>query len=88
MDGVGPADINIAALVLRISELDEDTEVIFALPSTMEGDTTSFYLYKKLAEFDIKVTTLARGIAVGEALQHADEATLARSMDNRTLYEI
>jgi recombination protein RecR len=88
MDGVGPADINIAALVLRISELDEEIEVIFALPSTMEGDTTSFYLYKKLAEFDIKVTTLARGIAVGEALQHADEATLARSMDNRTLYEI
>ena len=88
MDGIGPADINIAALVLRISELDEDVEVIFALPSTMEGDTTSFYLYKKLAEFDIKVTTLARGIAVGEALQHADEATLARSMDNRTLYEI
>ena len=88
MDGVGPADINIAALVLRISELDGDAEVIFALPSTMEGDTTSFYLYKKLAGFDIKVTTLARGIAVGEALQHADEATLARSMDNRTLYEI
>lgn len=88
MDGVGPADINIAALVLRISEFDEDAEVIFALPSTMEGDTTSFYLYKKLAGFDIKVTTLARGIAVGEALQHADEATLARSMDNRTLYEI
>ena len=54
----------------------------------MEGDTTSFYLYKKIAEFDIKVTTLARGIAVGEALQHADEATLARSMDNRTIYEI
>ena len=88
MDGVGPADINIAALVLRISELDGDAEVIFALPSTMEGDTTSFYLYKKLAGFDLKVTTLARGIAVGEALQHADEATLARSMDNRTLYEI
>ena len=88
MDGVGPADINIAALVLRISEFDGDAEVIFALPSTMEGDTTSFYLYKKLAGFDIKVTTLARGIAVGEALQHADEATLARSMDNRTLYEI
>jgi recombination protein RecR len=88
MDGVGPGDINIAALVLRISEFDGDAEVIFALPSTMEGDTTSFYLYKKLAGFDIKVTTLARGIAVGEALQHADEATLARSMDNRTLYEI
>ena len=88
MDGVGPSDLNITALVSRISELEEETEVIFALPSNMEGDTTSFYLYKKLAEFDIKVTTLARGIAVGEALQHADEATLARSMDHRTLYEI
>ena len=98
MDGVGPADINIAALVLRVSELknmsisstDDDLtfEIIFALPSTMEGETTSFYLYKKLAEFGVKVTTLARGVAVGEALQHADEATLARSMDNRTLYEI
>lgn len=88
MDGVGPSDINITSLVSRISELEEETEVIFALPSNMEGDTTSFYLYKKLADFDIKVTTLARGIAVGEALQHADEATLARSMDHRTLYEI
>lgn len=63
------------------------TEIIFALPATMEGDTTSFYLYKKMVSFDIKITTLARGVAVGEALQHADEATLARSMDNRTLYE-
>lgn len=88
MDGIGPSDINITSLVSRISELEEETEVIFALPSNMEGDTTSFYLYKKLADFDIKVTTLARGIAVGEDLQHADEATLARSMDYRTLYEI
>ena len=64
-----------------------DTEIIFALPATMEGDTTSFYLYKKMVSFEIKITTLARGVAVGEALQHADEATLARSMDNRTLYE-
>tara|TARA_B100000767_G_scaffold275754_1_gene315077 strand:- start:1589 stop:2257 length:669 start_codon:yes stop_codon:yes gene_type:complete len=63
------------------------TEIIFALPATMEGDTTSFYLFKKMVSFNIKITTLARGVAVGEALQHADEATLARSMDNRTLYE-
>jgi recombination protein RecR len=89
MDGIGPADLNIETLLTRLSELplDELSEVIFALPATMEGDTTSFYLFKKLSEFDVRVTTLARGVAVGESLQHADEATLARSMDNRTLYE-
>ncbi|PCJ80476.1 MAG: recombination protein RecR [Bacteroidetes bacterium] len=89
MDGIGPSDLNIEALFSRINELKSTdfSEVIFALPATMEGDTTSFYLFKKLSLFDIKVTTLARGVAVGESLQHADEATLARSMDNRTIYE-
>jgi recombination protein RecR len=100
MDGVGPSDLNIEALISRLAEIntkevetsddkesDSEIEIIFALPATMEGDTTSFYLYKKLASFEVKITTLARGVAVGEALQHADEATLARSMDNRTLYE-
>ena len=101
MDGVGPSDLNIEPLIRRLAEKnmvagvdisevsisESDTEIIFALPATMEGDTTSFYLYKKMVSFEIKITTLARGVAVGEALQHADEATLARSMDNRTLYE-
>ena len=101
MDGVGPSDLTIEPLIRRLSDTNTDagidisegrvsenaTEIIFALPATMEGDTTSFFLYKKMVSFDIKITTLARGVAVGEALQHADEATLARSMDNRTLYE-
>ena len=101
MDGVGPSDLTIDPLIRRLSETNSDagsdlsevpvskstTEIIFALPATMEGDTTAFFLYKKMVSFDIKITTLARGVAVGEALQHADEATLARSMDNRTLYE-
>ena len=99
MDGIGPSDLNIEELILRLEEKntvvgvvedndsENETEIIFALPATMEGDTTSFYLYKKLVSLEIKITTLARGVAVGEALQHADEATLARSMDNRTLYE-
>ncbi len=101
MDGVGPSDLNIEPLIRRLAEKNKAagvdlsegpvsesaTEIIFALPATMEGDTTSFYLYKKMVSFELKITTLARGVAVGEALQHADEATLARSMDNRTLYE-
>ena len=101
MDGVGPSDLTIEPLIRRLSDTNTNagidisegrvsenaTEIIFALPATMEGDTTSFFLYKKMVSFDIKITTLARGVAVGEALQHADEATLARSMDNRTLYE-
>ena len=71
-----------------MSKLDGDTEIIFALPATMEGDTTAFYLFKKLAQFTgVRITSLARGVAVGEALQHADEATLSRSLDNRTIYQ-
>lgn len=88
MDGVGPSDIYIDSLISRVAESEDSLEIIFALPATMEGDTTSFYLYKKLASFNAKVTSLARGVAVGEALQHADEATLSRSLDNRTPYSI
>lgn len=86
MDGVGPTDLYIDSLIDRVSSSSEEIEVIFALPATMEGDTTSFYLYKKLASENAKVTSLARGVAVGEALQHADEATLSRSLDNRLPY--
>ena len=82
-DGVDVSEGSIS----ETSGSESATEIIFALPATMEGDTTSFYLYKKMVSFNLKITTLARGVAVGEALQHADEATLARSMDNRTLYE-
>jgi recombination protein RecR len=88
MDGVGPSDLFITTLVDRMGEIKGDVEIIFALPATMEGDTTAFYLYKKLKDFEgVKITSLARGVAVGEALQHADEATLSRSLDNRTIYQ-
>jgi len=85
MDGVGPADLNVDSLVARAA--DEATkEVILALPASMEGDTTAFYLAKRLRGADVLLTTIARGVAVGEALQYADEATLSRSLLNRMPY--
>lgn len=86
MDGVGPAELNIEALTNRVKE-HPPQEIIFGLGTTMEGETTAFYLYKKLAEFDITLSAIARGIAVGDQLEYADEVTLARSIANRTPYE-
>lgn len=88
MDGIGPSDLNIANLVERIGNEKPD-EVILALSPTMEGDTTNFYIYKKLIASDstIKVTTIARGIAIGDELEYADEITLGRSIVNRTPYQ-
>lgn len=86
MDGVGPADLNVDTLVARAATT-EVKEVILALPASMEGDTTAFYLAKKLADFDVLLTALARGVAVGEALQYADEATLSSSLLNRLPYK-
>lgn len=94
MDGVGPADLSIETLVGRCTDLAQledpaamlPPEVIFALPTTMEGETTSFYLYKKLAPLGVRVTAIARGVAVGDDLQHADEATLAQSLNQRLPY--
>lgn len=86
MDGIGPEDLNIETL-LEKTQSGVVNEIIFALPSTMEGDTTNFYLYKKLAPFDIKVTTLSRGLAVGSELQYADEITLGKSIIQRLPYE-
>ena len=85
MEGVGPNDLNIESLVIRAGQLtqDDDGEIIFALPATMEGETTAFYLFRKLSSFDLQVTSIARGIAVGEDLQHADEATLVQSLRQR-----
>ena len=86
MDGVTPSDLHIDTLLSRA--LDEETkEIIFALPSTMEGDTTCFYLYKKLADCNVKITSLARGVAVGNELQYTDEVTLGRSILGRMPYE-
>jgi recombination protein RecR len=85
MDGVGPSDLEIASLVQRVRETDV-AEVILALSPTMEGDTTNFFIFRKLAEFDIKITVIARGISQNDELQYADEVTLGRSIENRTLF--
>jgi recombination protein RecR len=86
MDGIGPGDLNIESLVQK-SAAGEIKEIIMALSTTMEGDTTNFYIYKRLKEFDLKVSTIARGIAIGDELEYADEVTLGRSIINRTPYE-
>ena len=86
MDGMGPADIEIDSLIQRVAE-GIVKEVILALSPTMEGDTTNFYIYRKLAHMDVKVSVIARGIAVGNELEYADEVTLGRSITNRTLFE-
>jgi recombination protein RecR len=83
MDGVGPADIEIDSLVERVKD-DEVKEVILALSSTMEGDTTNFYIFRKLASYDVKLSVIARGISVGDELEYTDEVTLGRSILNRT----
>ena len=88
MDGIGPEEIRIDSLINRVTRgEDEVKEVILALSSTMEGDTTAFYITKKLNELtDITVTTIARGIPVGGELEYADELTLGRSITSRTLF--
>ena len=82
MDDIGPNDLEIESLVKRVSD-GGIKEVILALSPTMEGDTTNFFLFKKLSGFDVKITTIARGVAVGDELQYADEVTLGRSIMNR-----
>ena len=86
MDGIGPNDLKIDSLQKKIEE-GTAKELILALSTTMEGDTTNFYLYKKFKNFDVKITTLARGVAIGDELEYADEITLGRSIVNRTLFE-
>jgi recombination protein RecR len=86
MDGIGPSQINIESLCEKTGRGDVQ-EVIAALSTTMEGDTTLFYLYKKLKPYDIRISTLARGVAIGGALEYADEVTLGRSIINRIPYE-
>lgn len=86
MDGIGPSELEINSLVER-SGNTEVTEVILALPTTMEGDTTSFYIFRKLKNKPVTVTTLSRGVAIGDDLEYTDEITLGRSLVNRVLYE-
>lgn len=87
MDGIGPADLNIPSLLEKINAGDVK-EVIFALSATMEGDTTNFFLYKKIQPSGTTVTTLSRGVSVGSELQYADGLTLGRSIINRTLFRV
>jgi recombination protein RecR len=82
MDGVGPGNLNIEGLVTRVGA-GPVKEVILALNATMEGETTSFYVYRKLAPYNINLSAIARGIAVGDELEYADEVTLGRSITNR-----
>ncbi|MGD1946548.1 MAG: recombination mediator RecR [Croceivirga sp.] len=86
MEGVGPQDLNIIPLVNRVKE-GKVKELIFALSSTMEGDTTNFYIYKQLEGVDVNTSTIARGISVGDELEYADEVTLGRSILNRVPFE-
>jgi recombination protein RecR len=86
MDGIGPSDLQIDSLINRV-EQKNIIEVILALSTTMEGDTTNFYIYRKLKGKDVKITTLARGVSVGDELEYTDEITLGRSLANRVLYE-
>lgn len=86
MDGVGPGDLEIDSLVDRVAE-GQIKEIILALSSTMEGDTTSFYISRKLSSFGIKMSAIARGISVGNELEYTDEVTLGRSILNRTPFQ-
>jgi len=86
MDGVGPKDLTIENLVDRI-KTGEVSEVVFALAATIEGDTTNYYIFKKLKDFDLNVTTISRGVSVGDELEYADEITLGRSIITRVPYQ-
>ena len=86
IDGIGPSQLYINSLVTKV-KLGEIEELIFALSSTMEGDTTNFYIFKQIKDYAVKTSTIARGIAVGDELEYADEVTLGRSILNRVPFE-
>ncbi len=88
MDGVGPSDLNIDSLINRIKENPEIKEILLALRITMEGDTTNFFLYKKLKNLNVKLSIIARGVSFGEQIEYTDEVTLAKSILNRVPYEL
>jgi len=87
MDGVGPSDLNIDQLEEKVKAGNID-ELILALSTTMEGDTTNYYIYRRLLPYDIKITSLSRGVAIGDELEYTDEITLGRSIVNRTPFDI
>lgn len=86
MDGIGPDDLHISSLMDKVKS-GKVEELIFALSSTMEGDTTNFYIFKQITDTNIRISTIARGIAVGDELEYADEITLGRSIINRVPFE-
>ncbi len=86
MDGIGPSDLEVDSLVTRVNEGNTE-EIILALSTTMEGDTTNFFIYKKLKNTDVKISTLARGVSIGDELEYTDEVTLGRSIVNRMNFE-
>jgi len=86
IEGIGPSQLKITSLVEKVKE-GSVSEIIFALSSTMEGDTTNFYIYKQLKDFTVKMSTIARGISVGDELEYADEITLGRSLLHRIPFE-
>jgi recombination protein RecR len=85
MDGIGPDKLEIDSLIKRVADGEVD-EIILALSATMEGDTTNFYIYRKLGTLPVKITQLARGVSVGNEIEYTDEITLGRSLLNRTLF--
>lgn len=87
MDGIGPNDLNIEPLIKKAGQ-GVVKEIIFAFSSTMEGDTTNYYIYKKLQNFELQITSLSRGVAIGSELQYADELTLGRSILNRQPFKV
>jgi len=86
MDGIGPSDIEVDSLVERVKE-GKVEEIVLALSTTMEGDTTNFFIYKKLKGLNVKISTLARGVSIGDELEYTDEVTLGRSIVNRMNFE-
>lgn len=86
IDGVKPADIHVNSLIEKVAQ-GNIQEIIMALSATTEGDTTNYYIYKRLSEFNLKITTIARGIAIGDELEYIDEITLGRSIKNRIPYQ-
>ena len=87
INGVGPSDLTIRELVKRVGDLSEGVEVILALSGDVEGETTSFYIYRQLMQYGVKVTSLARGLGFGDDLEYADELTLGRSIVNRQIFK-
>ena len=86
IDGVGPSDLQIASLEEKVKE-GEIEELVFALSATMEGDTTNFYIFRKLQPFNVKISIIARGVSIGDEIEYADEVTLGRSILNRTPFD-